>query len=119
MFWEGKKGSKHIHPEDLGFAKLFKAIRNGVIAADAKTQRIVLWNSAAAGIFGYSPSETFNEMGIKGLVPEHFKTQHQAGMDCYRETVRRGPYADTDRLLGLAAVVRPRRKLEWRCPWVL
>lgn len=54
MFWEGKKGSEHIHPEDLGFSKLFEAIQDEAIVADTKTQRIVLWNPAATGIFGYS-----------------------------------------------------------------
>ena len=58
---EGKKGSEHVHPEDLGYAKLFEVVRNGVVVVDARAQRIVLWNSAATGIFGYSPSKALNE----------------------------------------------------------
>ncbi len=42
-----EEGSWHIHPEDLGFGRLFEMIRDGVIVADAATQRIVLWNPAA------------------------------------------------------------------------
>ena len=110
LFWEGKKGSENVHPEDLGFAKLFEVI-NRVIAADAKTQRIVLWNSGATGIFGYSPSEALNEMGIEGLVPERFEALHQAGMAHYHETGSKGLYVDTNRLLGLAAVAKTGKKI--------
>jgi len=34
-------------PEDLGFGRLFERIRDAVILADAKTQRIVLWLRAS------------------------------------------------------------------------
>jgi PAS domain S-box-containing protein len=91
-----------MHPEDLGLGKLFEMIRDGVIVADAKTQRIVLWNAAATGIFGYPPSEALGGMLVEDLVPERFKAQHRAGMDRYLETGR-GRYLDANRLLDLPA----------------
>jgi PAS domain S-box-containing protein len=100
LFWERKKGSEHLHPEGLRFGKLFEVIRDAVIAADAKAQRIVLWNSAAIGIFGFSPSEALNGTCVERLAPERFKAQHRAGMACYHETGR-GPYIDANRLLDL------------------
>jgi hypothetical protein len=36
-----------LRPEDLGFGRLFERIRDAVIVADAKTQRIVLWLRAS------------------------------------------------------------------------
>jgi PAS domain S-box-containing protein len=103
------KGSRRrkldIHPKDLGFGKLFEMIRDGIIVADAKTQRIVLWNPAATDIFGYSPSEALNGMRVEDLVPERFKAQHQAGMARYHKTGR-GPYIDANRLLDLPAVAK-------------
>ncbi len=67
MFWEKKKGGEHLHPEGLGFAKLFEVIRDVVVAADAKAQRIVRWSWLAIGIFGHSPSEALNGTCVERL----------------------------------------------------
>ncbi len=94
-----------IYPEDLGFGELFERIRDGVIVADPATQRIVLWNSAATSIFGYSPSEALGGMRVEDLVPERFKAPHRAGMDRYLETGR-GRYIDANKLLDLPALAK-------------
>jgi PAS domain S-box-containing protein len=57
-----------VRPEELGIGKLFGRIRKAVIVADARNQRIVLWNPAATNIFGYSISEAL-ELNIENLVP--------------------------------------------------
>ena len=91
-----------VHPKDLGFGQLFEKIRDGVIVADAKDQRIVLWNSAATTIFGYSSSEALG-LRVEDLVPERYKAQHRVGICRYHETGR-GRYTDANKLLDLPAV---------------
>ena len=91
-----------LRPEDLGFGRLFERIRDAVIVADATTQRIVLWNPAAARMFGYSTGEAL-ELRVEALVPEPLKDAHQAGIARYAETGH-GPYIDSDAPLDLPAV---------------
>src|SRR5215211_5399506 len=94
--------SERLRPEDLGFGRLFERIRDAVIVADAETQRIVLWNSAAAKMFGYSASEAL-KLRVEALVPEPLKDAHRAGIARYAETGH-GPYIDSDTPLDLPGV---------------
>jgi len=89
-------------PEDLGFGTLFERIRDAVIVADAKTQRIVLWNVAAAKMFGYSASEAL-KMRVEELVPEPLKDTHRAGITRYARTGH-GRFIDSDAPLDLPAM---------------
>src|ERR687893_503118 len=95
-------GLESVRPRDLGIGKLFERIRDAAIVADAKSQRIFLWNQAATNIFGYSTSEAL-ELRVEDLVPEHLKDQHRAGIARYAETGH-GPYIDSPRLLELPAL---------------
>src|SRR5215217_616707 len=90
-----------MRPQDLGFGRLFERTRDAAIVAEATTQRIVLWHSAAANIFGYSASEALG-LRVEALVPEHLKERHRTGITRYAETGR-GPYIDSDSLLELPA----------------
>ncbi|MDQ3921693.1 MAG: hypothetical protein M3248_04995 [Actinomycetota bacterium] len=81
--------------EDLGAGKLFERIQDAVIVADAKAQRIVARNPAAANVFVYSVSEA--------LVPEHLEARHKAGIARHDETGRES-YVDSHKTLGLAAL---------------
>ena len=91
-----------MRPEDLGFGRLFERIRDAVIVADAKTQRIVLWNAAAAKMFGYSASEAL-KLRVEELVPEPLKAAHRTGITRYAKTGH-GRYIDSDAPLDLPAV---------------
>jgi PAS domain S-box-containing protein len=91
-----------LDPQDLGIGELFERIRDAVIVADAESQRIVLWNPAAARMFGYSSSEAL-ELKVEALVPEPLKAQHRAGIARYAKTGH-GPYIDTHEVLDLPAV---------------
>src|SRR5919106_6423410 len=94
--------SDRLRPEDLGFGRLFEMIRDAVIVADAKTQRIVLWNAAAAKMLGYSASEAL-KLRVEELVPESLKDSHRAGITSYARTGH-GRYIDSDAPLDLPAV---------------
>jgi PAS domain S-box-containing protein len=91
-----------MRPRDLGIGRLFERIRDAAIVADAKTQRIVLWNQAATNVFGYSTLEALR-LRVEALVPEHLKDQHRAGIARYAETGH-GTYIDSPRLLELPAL---------------
>src|SRR5919107_1148542 len=102
-------GLESMRPRDLGIGKLFERIRDAAIVADAKSQRILLWNQAATNIFGYSTSEAL-ELHVEDLVPEHLKDQHRAGIARYAETGH-GPYIDSPRLLELPALRKGGEKI--------
>src|SRR5215217_5134874 len=91
-----------MRPQDLGIGRLFERIRDAAIVADAKSQRIVLWNQAATNIFGYSVSEVLG-LHIEALVPAYPKDQHRAGIARYAETGH-GPYIDPPSQLELPAL---------------
>src|SRR5215210_2876008 len=94
--------SERLRPEDLGFGRLFERIRDAVIVADAETQRIVLWNAAAARMFGYSAPEAL-KLRVEQLVPEPLKAAHRAGIARYARTGH-GQYIDSDAPLDFPAV---------------
>src|SRR4028119_2110872 len=74
-----------MQPENFGIGKLFERIRDAVIVAEASTQRIVLWNTKATQMFGYSASEAL-ELRIEALIPEYLKAAQRAGIARYAET---------------------------------
>src|ERR671917_2303233 len=96
------RAGERLRPEDLGFGRLFERIRDAVIVADAKTQRIVLWNAAAATMFGHSSSEAL-KMRVEELVPEPLKDAHRTGITRYAKTGQ-GRYVGSDAPLDLPAV---------------
>src|SRR5215204_3819317 len=106
--------SERLRPEDLGFGRLFERVRDAVIVADAMTQRIILWNAAAAKMFGYSASEAL-ELRVEALVPEPLKAAHRAGIARYAETGH-GSYIDSDALLDLPAVRKNDEEIHESCP---
>jgi PAS domain S-box-containing protein len=91
-----------MRPEELGIGRLFERVHDAVIVADAKTQRIVLWNPAATRILGYLPSEAL-KLHVEALVPEPLKAKHRAGIGRYAKTGQ-GPYIDSYRPLELPAL---------------
>src|SRR5215212_9692705 len=95
---------ERLRPEDLGFGTLFDRIQDAVIVADAKTQRIALWNPAAAKMFGYSDSEAL-KLRVEALVPEPLKDAHRTGIARYAR-MGHGPYIDSDAPLDVPAVTK-------------
>ena len=98
------RAGERLRPEDLGFGRLFEKTRDAVIVADAKSQRIVLWNAAAAKMFGYLASEALT-MRVEELVPEPLKDAHRAGITRYARTGQ-GRYIDSNAPLDLPAMTK-------------
>lgn len=71
--------------EQLGIGRLFQDVRDAIIVADARTERIVAWNGCAAAIFGYSEEEA-KELPLHDLVPENLRSPHRTGIARYQET---------------------------------
>jgi PAS domain S-box-containing protein len=97
----GKAGG--LRPEDLGIGHLFERVRDAVIVADARTQRILLWNPAATGIFGYPAPVALGGLRVEALVPEDLKARHREGIARYAETGH-GPLIDSSAPFELPAV---------------
>jgi len=74
-----------VEPNDLGFGRLFWAIRDAVVVGEAARGRIVLWNPAAEALFGYQAAEVLGRP-IEILVPDAFKERHRAGITRYAVT---------------------------------
>jgi len=96
------RNGSFLLPQDLGIGKLYEAVRDAVVVADAHTGRIVLWNPAASKIFGYSRSEALG-LFVEALIPRHLRDQHRAGLARYRRTGT-GRYVGSDIPLELPAL---------------
>src|ERR671910_999359 len=95
--------------QDLGIDQLLESVRDAVVVVDARSGRIVLWNAAAAKIFGYSSSEALKHSWTV-IVPERLKAQCEAGMARYRDTGH-GPYIDSHVVLELPAASKDGKEI--------
>ena len=91
-----------VRPRDLGIGRLFESVRDAVVVAEAGNGRILLWNPAATGIFGYSAAEALG-LRVEALVPDYLRAKHRAGMSRYLETGQ-GDYIDSGAVLDLPAL---------------
>src|SRR6266508_4166267 len=92
-----------VSAETLGIGGLFDHLRDGVVVAD-DAGRIVLWNPAAASMFGYSADEAIGQ-NVEILVPPALRNQHRNGLDLWRQTGG-GRYVSSGRPFELPAVGR-------------
>ncbi|HWG91377.1 MAG TPA: PAS domain S-box protein, partial [Candidatus Thermoplasmatota archaeon] len=93
--------SPTIAPHELGFGRLFDAIRDGVIVSDEEG-RIVLWNPGAEALFGYTAEEALGQ-NVSLLVPPEHQEQHESGMRRYAATGQ-GRLIDSGTVLELPAL---------------
>ncbi len=97
-----ERNGSFLLPQDLGIGRLYEAVRDAVVVADARTGRIVLWNPAASRIFGYSRPEALGLL-VEALIPPDLRDRHRAGLARYRETGA-GRYVGSDEPLDLPAL---------------
>jgi len=98
-----------VEPAQLGLGKVFSRARDAIIVAEASLGRIVLWNDAAAQMFGYTPEEAFGLL-VEDLVHPSFKRQHRAGLAAYGRTGH-GALIDSGMQVELPAVRKDGREL--------
>jgi PAS domain S-box-containing protein len=91
-----------VDPRDFGIGKLFDVIREAAVVADARTERIVLWNHAAQTIFGYDEAEAL-QLPLHALVPQSYRGKHRAGIARYASTGH-GELIDKQTVLELPAL---------------
>jgi len=91
-----------MRPQDLGIGRLFESVWDAVIVTQENTGRIVLWNPAAAKIFGYPPSEAVG-MPFEALFPTHLEAHHLGGLARHRDAGN-ARHTGSDVVLDLPAV---------------
>ena len=77
------RGTDDQDPGQFGVGRLFWLTSDAIVAADITTGTIVLWNPAAARLFGYEAEEAIG-MPLEKLVPSQLAGRHVAGVDRYR-----------------------------------
>jgi PAS domain S-box-containing protein len=85
-------------------AQLVHALADAVVIADT-SGAIVLWNSAAAALFGWSAEEA-NGQSLDLIIPERLRARHWAG---YRNVMRTGRTDYGNRVLEVPALHRDGR----------
>ena len=71
-------------PDRFGIGRLFWLTSEAIVGADLAAEEIVLWNPAAARLFGYTAAEALG-MPLERLVPDFIRPQHVAGTRRYRQ----------------------------------
>lgn len=67
----------------FGIGRLFWLTSDAIVGANLSTGTIVLWNPAAAALFGYTESEAIG-LPLERLVPEKLRHQHLSGISEYQ-----------------------------------
>lgn len=88
-------------PQDFGIGRLFHAISDAAIVADAATGTIALLNASAERLFGYTSEQAIGR-SLEILIPERLREEHRAGLARYNRTGR-GPYIDSHEPIELPA----------------
>lgn len=105
---EARSGSPTLGPATLSIDQLFSQVRDAIVVADSQG-RIVLWNPAAARLFGYTAEEARGAQ-VAILVPERLRGRHDAGMERFRE-FGTGPLIEAGAVLELPARTKDGREI--------
>jgi PAS domain S-box-containing protein len=79
------RGGERFTPGELGIGRLFFLVSEAVVAGDASTGAILLWNPAAERLLGYTEDEALG-MTLGTLVPDELRAQHEAGLARFAQT---------------------------------
>jgi PAS domain S-box-containing protein len=106
MTSDGPPGSAPTALDDGLVVSMVHGLADAVVVADAEG-RIVLWNDAAARLFGWPADEAIGQT-LDLIVPERLRGRHWAGYDRVMAT---GATRYGDRLLEVPALHRDGRTL--------
>ncbi|MFN2526540.1 MAG: PAS domain S-box protein, partial [Actinomycetota bacterium] len=81
----GERLDDGLSPDNFGIGRLFRQVRDAIVVANARTERIVLWNQTAERMFGYKEAEAL-QLPLHTLVPETLRNVHRTGIARYQET---------------------------------
>lgn len=87
---------------DFGIGRLFGVMPDAVIVGEASSGRIVLWNPAAAAMFGYGVEDGRGLM-IEHLVPDALKAAHREGL-ARLASAQPTPLLDSESAVELPAI---------------
>lgn len=91
-----------LRPEtEFGIGRLFDVVPDAVIVGEASTGQIVLWNPAAAAMFGYEP-DAGPGLLIEDLVPEAMRSAHREGINRLARS-EPTPLIDSESMVELSA----------------
>jgi PAS domain S-box-containing protein len=77
---ERKRAEQALRDSEERFLLAVESVRDGFIVVDSETGAIVLWNSAAAAIFGYTKDEAIGQSLHRLITPPRFREAADAGM---------------------------------------
>ncbi len=96
-------------PGDFGIGRLFMHIQDAVVVANARTERIVLWNASAENMFGYTEQEALT-LPLHALVPHDLRDFHRNGIGRYQKTGA-GDLIDAGNPVELRALHKEQREI--------
>ncbi|RMF89261.1 MAG: PAS domain S-box protein [Methanobacteriota archaeon] len=73
-----------VKASEKRYRSLVESLTDAVISID-KWSRIILWNRAATGVFGYSEDEALGS-SVELIIPERYKNRHRRGMERFLKT---------------------------------
>lgn len=94
-----------LKPAELGIGRLFDSIRDAVVVSDEDGD-IVLWNTGAIAMFGYTSQEAAR-LNVRDIVPPELRGRHDRGMERFAESGR-GEFIDSNSALELPALRKDR-----------
>ncbi|MCX7156507.1 MAG: PAS domain S-box protein [Rhodocyclales bacterium] len=100
---ERKRAEQDLHDSEERFGVAMENIRDAFIVIAGEGEKIVLWNSSAAAMFGYDKDEAIGQPLHQLIVPPRFREAAHAGLAHF---VRTGKGAAIGKTLEMAALRR-------------
>jgi len=98
-FLERTRAQQRLAEREESYRVLAETASDGIVTVDARSV-ILFANSAAARIFGYKAGELIGS-DLSVLMPEHLRTQYQAGISQYLEAGCREAHQQVLRVSGV------------------